>query len=57
MDNTIPRLLLAIRGHFSLVLYAASSHSYECTGVLHGIEELCVVILVTRVPLLRPLYT
>lgn len=42
----------------SLVLYVAtSSHGYECMGVLHGIEELCLVILVTCIPLLRPLHT
>lgn len=46
------------RDDFLLVLYVAtSSHSYECRGVLHGIEELCLFILVTRVPLLRPLHT
>lgn len=37
----------------SLVLYVAtSSHCYESRGVLHGIEELCLVILITGVPLL-----
>lgn len=42
----------------SLVLYVAtSSHGYECRRVLHGIEELCLVILITRIPFLRPLHT
>lgn len=46
------------RDDVSLVLYVATcSHSYECRGVLHRIEELCLVIIITRVPLLRPLNT
>lgn len=46
------------RDDVSHVLYVAtSSHSYECRGVLHRIKELGLVILITRVSLLRPLHT
>lgn len=36
---------------------ATSSHSYESRGVLHGIEELCLIILITGVPFLGMLHT
>lgn len=42
----------------SLVLYvASSSYGYECGGVLHGIEKLCLIVVITGIPLLRPLRT
>lgn len=41
----------------SLVLYVACSHGYESRRVLHGIKELCIVILITGIALLRPLHT